>query len=79
MFILSEAQFGRFLRAGGFDHANFNNQSLIDILNVGSGDGEITKKLAKSVIQLGTGIMLKVYVTETSYIMKDRLEERQFT
>ena len=35
-------------------------------------------RLAKSVIQQGNN-MLKVYATESSYIMQDRLRDRHFT
>lgn len=46
---------------------------------LGAGDGQVTTRLAKSVIMAGNSIFLKVFCTENSYIMKDRLSERKFT
>lgn len=42
-------------------------------------DGQITLRLAKSLLQLNNNIMLNVFATETSYIMKDRLREKDIT
>lgn len=61
MFILSEEQFKNLLTAGGFN-ANFlsarNNE--ITILDIGAGDGEVTMRLAKSIIHMNYNIFLKV-------------------
>lgn len=78
MFILSENQFKELLLAGGFAPSNFENESMIDILDIGAGDGEVTSRLAKSVIQMGDNIMLKVYATEYSWTMRDRLQKKKF-
>lgn len=80
MFVLSEYQFKQLLTAGGFNQSNFsNNQQMIDILDIGAGDGAVTVRLAKSVIMSGTNILLKVFCTETSFFMRERLQERKFT
>jgi ubiquinone/menaquinone biosynthesis C-methylase UbiE len=49
------------------------------MLDVGAGDGEITMRLAKSLVQLNTNISLSVFASESSYIMKDRLRDKNFT
>lgn len=81
MFILSEVQFKDLLSIGGFQLDNFavNNEKLIDILDIGAGDGEVTVRLAKSIIQMDSNVKLKVYATETSWTMRKRLETRKFT
>lgn len=80
MFILSEEQFKNLLMAGGFN-AEFlsihNNE--ITILDIGAGDGEVTMRLAKSIIHMNYNIFLKVFATEYSWTMRDRLQEKQFT
>ncbi|KAJ6645450.1 Protein-L-histidine N-pros-methyltransferase [Pseudolycoriella hygida] len=79
MFILSENHFKDLLVAGGFSPSSFENDSMIDILDIGAGDGEVTSRLAKSVIHMGSNIMLKVYATEYSWTMRDRLQKKKFT
>lgn len=80
MYVLSEHQFKQLLTAGGFNQNNFsNNQKMIDLLDIGAGDGAVTVRLAKSVILSGTSILLKVFCTETSFFMRERLQERKFT
>ncbi|KAG4078524.1 hypothetical protein HA402_009236 [Bradysia odoriphaga] len=79
MFILSENQFKDLLTAGGFLPSNFSNETMIDILDIGAGDGEVTSRLAKAVIHMGNDILLKVYATEYSWTMRDRLQKKQFT
>ena len=79
MFILSEHQFKNLLTIGGFSPSNFENETMIDVLDIGAGDGEVTSQLAKAVIHMGNNIMLKVYATEYSWTMRDRLQRRQFT
>lgn len=79
MFILSENQFKDLLVAGGFVPSNFENESMIDVLDIGAGDGEVTSRLAKAVIHMGNNIMLKVYATEYSWTMRDRLQKKKFT
>lgn len=66
-------QFAQFLHRGGL---NFGNETVINLLDIGAGDGKITLRLAQSLLQLNNNIMLNVYATETSYIMKDRLREK---
>lgn len=78
MFILSEVQFKNLLSAGGFDPRAFGNSSTIDMLDIGAGDGEVTSRLAKAVNHMGTDVYLKVYATEYSWTMKDRLQKKQF-
>lgn len=41
MFILSENHFKDLLVAGGFVPTNLENESMIDILDIGAGDGEV--------------------------------------
>lgn len=41
MFILSENHFKDLLAAGGFVPSNFENESMVDILDIGAGDGEV--------------------------------------
>lgn len=79
MFILSENQFEDLLLAGGFLPSNFPNETMIDILDIGAGDGEVTSRLAKAVIHMGNDVLLKVYATEYSWTMRDRLQKKQFT
>lgn len=79
MFILSENQFKDLLLAGGFLPSNFENESMVDILDIGAGDGEVTSRLAKAVIHMGNNIMLKVFATEYSWTMRDRLQKKKFT
>lgn len=79
MFVLSEYQFKHLLNAGGFNHNFAKNQQMIDILDIGAGDGAVTVRLAKSVIMSGSNILLKVFCTETSFFMRERLAERKFT
>lgn len=79
MFILSENHFKDLLVAGGFVPSNFENHSMIDILDIGAGDGEVTSRLAKAVIHMGNDIMLKVFATEYSWTMRDRLQKKKFT
>lgn len=79
MFILSENQFKDLLVAGGFVPSNFENESMIDVLDIGAGDGEVTSRLAKAVIHMGNNVMLKVYATEYSWTMRDRLQKKKFT
>uniref|UniRef100_A0A336K8Q6 CSON000642 protein n=1 Tax=Culicoides sonorensis TaxID=179676 RepID=A0A336K8Q6_CULSO len=79
MFVLSEQQFKKLLTVGGFDQNNFSeNQQMIDILDIGAGDGLVTVRLAKGIMS-GTNILLKVFCTETSFFMRERLQERKFT
>lgn len=69
-------QFAEFLVRGGL---NYGNESMISMLDIGAGDGKITLRLAQSLLQLNNNITLSVYGTETSYIMKDRLREKNIT
>lgn len=76
MYILSEQQFGQFLIRGGMA---FGNETIISMLDVGAGDGNVTMRLAQSLFLLKNSITLNVFATETSYIMKDRLREKGVT
>lgn len=49
------------------------------MLDIGAGDGKITMRLAQSLLQLNNNIMLNVYASENSYIMKDRLREKNIS
>lgn len=77
MFILSEEQFKNLLQAGGFN-VDSRNENEIRILDIGAGDGEVTMRLAKSIIHMNYNIFLKVFATEYSWTMRDRLQEKQF-
>lgn len=48
------------------------------MLDIGAGDGEITTRLAKSVIGMGLDVYVKVFATETSWTMRERLQKQQF-
>lgn len=80
MFILSEEQFKNLLMAGGFNVESLStpNGNEIRILDIGAGDGEVTMRLAKSIIHMNYNIFLKVFATEYSWTMRDRLQEKQF-
>lgn len=81
MFILSEIQFQSLLTAGGFNPAHYNsdNETMVDMLDIGAGDGEVTARLAKAIIHMGDDVMLKVYATEFSWTMRNRLKNKKFT
>lgn len=83
MFILSEYQFSELLTAGGFDLKKNRTGGSINVLDIGAGDGEVTSRLARSIITMGReggggDLNLKVYATETSWTMRERLAKRQF-
>lgn len=80
MFILSEGQFKRLLHHGGFD-INLLTASTngINVLDIGAGDGEVTMRLVKGIVQMKSNIFLNVFATEYSWTMRDRLQEKQFT
>lgn len=79
MFILSEEQFKILLMSGGFDvNALAAPDNEIKILDIGAGDGEVTTRLAKSIIHMKYNVFLKVFTTEYSWTMRDRLQEKQF-
>lgn len=78
MFILSEEQFCKLLKYGGFDVRKFSDYKTIDMLDIGAGDGEITIRLADSIINMDETVNLRVYATETSWTMRNRLEGRNF-
>lgn len=81
MFILSEVQFQSVLTAGGFDPAAYtaSGTTMVDMLDIGAGDGEVTSRLAKAIIHMGNDVLLKVYATEFSWTMRNRLEKKKFT
>ncbi len=67
MFILSENQFADLLTHGGL---NISNETEVSFLDIGAGDGEISLRLAQSLVQLNSNISLSVYASESSYIMQ---------
>ncbi|XP_031620489.1 methyltransferase-like protein 9 [Contarinia nasturtii] len=79
MFILSEEQFKRLLTFGGF---NVNRLSAINneisILDIGAGDGEVTMRIVKGIVHMKNNIFLKVFATEYSWTMRERLQEKKF-
>lgn len=48
------------------------------ISDIGAGDGEVTMRLAKAVARMQYNIVMKVFATESSFTMKDRLTEKKF-
>lgn len=79
MYILSEEQFQKLLKASGFNIEYFMEKySYISLLDIGAGDGEITCRLADSISQMNENVNLKVYATETSWTMRERLQQKQF-
>lgn len=46
--------------------------------DIGAGDGEVTMRLAKAVARMQYNIVMKVFATESSLTMKDRLTEKKF-
>lgn len=81
MFILSDDQFEKLLKAGNFNVDNFitDGHNTVDILDIGAGDGEISVRLIDSVIKLNKNAKVRVFATETSWTMRERLEKRNFT
>lgn len=47
-------------------------------VDIGAGDGEVTMRLVKGIMHMKNNIFLKVFVTEYSWTMRDRLQEKQF-
>lgn len=79
MYILSEEQFKQLLLNGGFDvHRLSAGSNEITILDIGAGDGEVTMRLAKSIVHMKCNVFLKVFATEYSWTMRDRLLGKQF-
>ncbi|XP_055385821.1 protein-L-histidine N-pros-methyltransferase [Condylostylus longicornis] len=79
MFILSEKQFSNLLQIGGFYPPNFAEYKTVDILDIGAGDGKITIRLANSIANMfNNSSNIRIYATETSWTMRNRLSERQF-
>lgn len=46
--------------------------------DVGAGDGEVTMQLVRGVVHMKNNIFLKIFATEYSWTMRDRLQEKQF-
>lgn len=46
--------------------------------DIGAGDGEVTMRLVKGIVHMKNNIFLKVFATEYSWTMRDRLQEKQF-
>lgn len=70
MFIMSENQFASFLSHGGL---NISNEISVSMLDVGAGDGEISMRLAQSLVKLNSNMSLNVYASESSYIMQGNI------
>lgn len=84
MFILSEDQFITLLTESGFKGHGLGGGATeeVEILDIGAGDGEITERLHLSVRRMLADIngdqhhqTVSVYVTETSWIMRKRLDK----
>lgn len=46
--------------------------------DIGAGDGEVTMQLVKGLVHMKNNIFLKVFATEHSWTMRERLQEKQF-
>ncbi|KAH8291316.1 hypothetical protein KR054_010555 [Drosophila jambulina] len=76
MFILSEAQFHKLLVAGGFSPAPVGEP--VTLLDIGAGDGEISLRVANTVAELSGSAGLRVFATEASWTMRERLKKLNF-
>ncbi|XP_020818035.1 methyltransferase-like protein 9 [Drosophila serrata] len=76
MFILSEAQFHKLLVAGGFSPASVTEP--VTLLDIGAGDGEISLRVANTVAELSGSAGLRVFATEASWTMRERLKKLNF-
>ncbi|XP_052867005.1 protein-L-histidine N-pros-methyltransferase isoform X1 [Anopheles cruzii] len=76
MFILSELQFDEFLTAGGF-FQHRERQSMVNVCDIGAGDGEVTQRLVRTLQQKSTWLV-NTYATESSWTMRNRLNEKNF-
>ncbi|KAH8309191.1 hypothetical protein KR059_006778 [Drosophila kikkawai] len=76
MFILSEAQFHKLLVAGGFSPASAVEP--VTLLDIGAGDGEISLRVANTVAELSGSAGLRVFATEASWTMRERLKKLNF-
>ncbi|BFG05436.1 methyltransferase-like protein 9 [Drosophila madeirensis] len=74
MFILSEDQFNKLLVAGGFTASS----EPVTLLDIGAGDGEISLRVANTVAELSGNADLRVFATEASWTMRDRLKKLNF-
>lgn len=46
--------------------------------DIGAGDGEVTMRLVKGIVHMKNNIFLKVFATEYSWTMRERLNEKNF-
>uniref|UniRef100_A0A182VXH3 Mannosyltransferase n=1 Tax=Anopheles minimus TaxID=112268 RepID=A0A182VXH3_9DIPT len=76
MFILSEMQFDEFLTAGGF-FQHRERQSALNVCDIGAGDGEVTLRLVHT-LQQKRSWQVTTYATESSWTMRNRLNEKNF-
>ncbi|KAH8322534.1 hypothetical protein KR074_001741 [Drosophila pseudoananassae] len=76
MFILSEAQFHKLLVAGGFSPNP--GPEPVTLLDIGAGDGEISLRVANTVSELSGTAGLRVFATEASWTMRERLKKLNF-
>lgn len=47
-------------------------------VDIGAGDGEVTMRLVKGIVHMKNNIFLKVFATEYSWTMRERLNEKNF-
>lgn len=60
-------------------HLNVFTYHNFDLLiDIGAGDGEVTMRLVKGIVHMKNNIFLKIFATEYSLTMRDRLQEKQF-
>ncbi|XP_053695725.1 protein-L-histidine N-pros-methyltransferase [Sabethes cyaneus] len=76
MFILSELQFQHLLLKGGTKES-LKQSSEINVLDIGAGDGEVTIRLVKAIRNIFPSSITKLFATESSWIMRSRLSQKQ--
>ncbi|XP_055550539.1 protein-L-histidine N-pros-methyltransferase isoform X2 [Wyeomyia smithii] len=76
MFILSELQFQHLLLEGGL-RESIKQSTYISILDIGAGDGEVTIRLVKAIRKIFPSSDTKLFATESSWIMRSRLSQKQ--
>ncbi|XP_021704304.1 methyltransferase-like protein 9 isoform X2 [Aedes aegypti] len=79
MFILSEPQFRHLLVKSGIEKALTDASREIQVLDIGAGDGEVTLRLVNGISSIFPSSPMKIYATESSWIMRSRLAEKQIT
>lgn len=51
---------------------------ITSYIDIGAGDGEVTMRLVKGIVHMKNNIFLKVFATEYSWTMRERLQEKKF-